>query len=554
VPTLGQGCDTLPEMARRSGIPVLRPALALVLATLGTAHAERPDGVCIEISVDFTPTDALQIVAWLERPDGTYVDTLYITSKVGRYGLGNRPGRSDFNTGSALADTFPYGRRVQTFPVWAHRHGIEFPLVVFQNGEENNLSHPFAQSSPETPPPYCRPMLPSEKDFDAGTCATAAYTDKGTLSFAETAQYPPRSDLQRVVGNDSIGVDTYRSLNPFDSVSRATPIGGMPKIAVWAAPQSVDYGSYVLFVETSKTYDFNATYNQMTWPSPGGIPWSDYGKAWRGQPSVVYRVPFDIAPTETRASGTDYIGYGDPFGMSGALSPPDSTITTDTPGSGASRLQLVSNGADMYRVRVRTRPEVDAVPPNPAQTPIATRVGARSATLAFLPSGDDGDAGTAAGYEVRVRASTPITDDNFRDSTPVPAQITFDDSGNPHIEISGLLPETDYYVGVRPFDNCFNRGPVTSTAFTTLDREVAEVDACFVATAAYGSPMATDVTLLRHFRDTVLDPTVLGQLAVTAYYTFGPAVAGVVGESDLLRGSARAALAPVIEAVRGLPY
>jgi hypothetical protein len=47
---------------------------------------------------------------------------------------------------------------------------------------------------------------------------------------------------------------------------------------------------------------------------------------------------------------------------------------------------------------------------------------------------------------------------------------------------------------------------------------------------------------------------VLGQLAVGTYYTFGPAVAGVVGESDLLRASARAVLSPLVAAVRGASY
>ena len=46
--------------------------------------------------------------------------------------------------------------------------------------------------------------------------------------------------------------------------------------------------------------------------------------------------------------------------------------------------------------------------------------------------------------------------------------------------------------------------------------------------------------LLRH--------TVLGELAVETYYTFGPAVAGVVGESDLLRRPrARHVLRPLVE-------
>jgi hypothetical protein len=530
-----------------------RTALAvLVLGASDLAYAERPDGVCIELSVDFVPTDALQIVAWLERPDGTYVDTMYITQKTGRYGMGNRPGRPDFNTGSSRGDVFPYGRRIQTFPVWAHRHGLTFPRVVFQNGDEDNLSHPFAQSSPETPPPYCRPIRPEESEFDAGTCASAAFTDKGTLSYEEPTRYPPRSDVQRIVGTDAAAVEMFRALNPFDAVAQPTPIGGAPATLVWAAPQSVDYGDYVVVVEASKTYDFNGVYNEVSFPSPATIPWSDYGKAWRGQPSVVYRVPIVVADTPTRGLTDRYAGYGDPLGAVGTLFPPDDTITTDTPGSGASRMQLVSDAEEMYRVRVRTRPELDGIAPSPVTNVIATRIGARTAALAFAPAGDDGDAGAAAGYEVRVRASSPITDANFLDSIPVPAQIRLDEQGNPTIELTGLLPETEYFIGVRPYDNCFNRAPIATTRFVTLDREIAEVDACFIATAAYGSLMANDVTLLRHFRDTALGTSVLGQLGVSAYYTFGPTIAGFVGESDLLRASARAALSPVIEAVRGL--
>ena len=37
----------------------------------------------------------------------------------------------------------------------------------------NNLSHPLAQSSPELPPPYCRPLQPSEAEWDTGSCASA---------------------------------------------------------------------------------------------------------------------------------------------------------------------------------------------------------------------------------------------------------------------------------------------------------------------------------------------------------------------------------------------
>jgi hypothetical protein len=53
---------------------------------------------------------------------------------------------------------WPYGRRITTFPVWAHKHDKEFPRVIFQDEAEDNLSHSFDQSSPEHAP-YCRPVI-----------------------------------------------------------------------------------------------------------------------------------------------------------------------------------------------------------------------------------------------------------------------------------------------------------------------------------------------------------------------------------------------------------
>jgi hypothetical protein len=515
------------------------------------------------VAVDFTPTDNLQIVAWLEKTDGTYVDTAYITNKTGRFGMGNRPGIPTFNTGSPTSDTWPYGRRIQTFPVWSHRHGKTFPVVVFQNLDHKNLSHPFAQSSPELPPPYCRPIQPNENTFDSGSCASAAFTDKGkfangaaeTDDGATTSLYPPRSDVERRPGTDSSAVEQFRANNPFDSVSQATPFGGLSATAVWSAPESVDYGDYVLFVETSKTYDFNSTYNETTFPPPTDIPWKEYGKAWRGQPSIVYSVPISIASTPTRGTTMDYVGYGDPDGKSGTLHPPDATITTGTPGSGASRFQIVSDGAEMYRVRVRATPEFDSTPPAEVGSIEIIDVSSSAGTLQFLAPGDDGTIGAVTGYEVRVRVGTPVTDDNFAQSMPVTATLQPASPGEMQsVVISGLLPETEYFVGVKAYDNCFNRGPLVTTKFTTQFREAAEVPWCFVATAAYGSVMANDVAMLRRFRDGVLGRSVLGELAVETYYTFGPAVAGVIGESDLLRASVRGFLVPIVNTVRKLTY
>ena len=57
-----------------------------------------------------------------------------------------------------------------------------------------------------------------------------------------------------------------------------------------------------------------------------------------------------VGAAETTASTATYVGYGDPTGMTGAISPPDSTITTDLQGSGLQRLALVSDADGDWRL------------------------------------------------------------------------------------------------------------------------------------------------------------------------------------------------------------
>ena len=544
---------------------VLGAIVGMVLATSGIARADAPKQ-CLD--VQFTPSDHLQIVAWIETSSGAYVDTIYITQQVGSFGLGNRPGRFDFNSGPL----WPYGRRITTFPVWAHHHGMSFPAVLFQNDPsddlaycsgltgaayqscgENDLSHPFDQSSHELH--FCRPMMLGETGWDAGTCATTAYTDKGRFSSTAIALYPPRTDLQRAT-SDSPSVDQYKANNPFDAVSQPTPIGGTASHAPWPVPSDLAAGDYVMWVEVAKEFDFNATYNATTYPGPADIGWSGYGVPYRGQPSIVYRVPFTIGSSPNiSAATTTYAGYGDPTGADGDVRPPDATITDTTPGTGAARLELVADGGAMYRVRVVTKAtDAAALPGAPAQLqPVAVET--TSLTLSFVEPGIGTTGAAVTGYDLRIRASEPITADNFADSMPVTARVIPRAPGSLQtFELTGLLPETDYWIGVRAYDGCHDDGDLAIALVTTAPRTSGAVDACFVATAAYGSILANDVELLRHFRDAALESNVIGELGVETYYTFGPAVAGVVGESDLLRRSARSVLAPLVAWVRGLSF
>ncbi len=523
--------------------------LAMLLAPSGPAAAE---GNCTTVDLELVPAAmegnpfAPQIVAWVETTAGVYVDTAYITAQTGSFGLGNRPGRFDFNSGP----NWPYGRRLTVFPVWAHRHGLEWNEVEFQNKDESNLSHPFNQSSRETH--FCRPMQRAEPTWDAMTCASTVFTDKGVFSETRKSVYPPRNDVERGTP-DAPDVEMYALLNPFDSVSQATPQPGTFATLSWPVPETVPNGDYVMFVEVSREFDMNAEYDATRFPSPTGIPWMEYGEPYRGQPSVVYRIPFTIETDGTFvAAATDYVGYGDPDGLDGLLREPDPTITTDVAGSGASRLALVSVDGNTFRIRLTSRPQVDFDPPalpGEAQVVSATQNEAR---IAFLAPGDDGAIGKVQKYEIRYRVGEAMTSDNFESATLVAGRITPGVAGTVQsFTIPNLLPATDYSVGIRAVDDCRNASEIATLDFTTPERGVGEVDACFVATAAYGSVLAGEVDMLRRFRDVVMKKTAFGELAVEAYYTFGPTLAGLIGESDLLRATARDVLQPVVSKVRG---
>jgi hypothetical protein len=525
-----------------------RLALLAPLLAPASVHAE-VSAQCHVVNVQLQPHSSdLQIVAWIDDAAGNYQSTIFITQTTGTFGLGNRPGRFDFNSGPTPSDTkkdmWPYGRRITTFPVWSHHHGLTFPQVVFQNGDEDNLSHSFTQSSREMH--FCRPQSPSEPAWDAGTCASTVYTDKGVFSSATTG-YPPRNDVTRMAGLDSDSVAMYGALNPFDAVSMATPPGGALTEINWPIPPGLPTGDYVLWLEVAKEFDFNATYNPTRFPSPTGIQWSDYGKPYRGQPSVLYSVPFSITTTESINTTKQYVGYGDPTGASGTMNAAvfDGTITTDTPGTGASRLDILA-GAD-YRVMVDARPEFDDVAPGMPSHMQEQAVTNQTLTVAFTAPGDDGTVGKVTGYEIRVRANDEMTAANFAQSTIVTTNVVPTAPGNTQmVQVEGLLPETDYWVGIRAYDDCHNTSDVVIQKFHTADRLAGEVNACFIATAAYGSIMANDVEMLRHFRDAAMRSSVLGELAIESYYTFGPALAGVIGESDLLRTTTRDALAPIV--------
>src|ERR1044071_8897349 len=128
---------------------------------------------------------------WIERADGTFMSTVGLTQAVSFRGIGNRPGASQMNSGFR----WPYGRRENVLPVWAHRRAAapgarSFPRVIFQHRTyEGCASNAGCGGSDSTEDAYfCLSFKPetTRKDaLDAVSCASVFSSDKGRYLTAD---------------------------------------------------------------------------------------------------------------------------------------------------------------------------------------------------------------------------------------------------------------------------------------------------------------------------------------------------------------------------------
>jgi len=153
-------------------------------------------------------------------------------------------------------------------------------------------------------------------------------------------------------------------------------------------------------------------------------------------------------------------------------------------------------------------------------------------------------------------AAFPVTIVGARFSDPI---VRFDQAEMPIVEWtptrvvvafpSSGLPKTG------PLDVTVENGgsglfATAVDAFTYLNMPGTGVRPCFIATAAYGSPLSGQLDVFRAFRDDVLLKSAAGAAAVDLYYTVSPGFADAVAAHPALAMAVRAALTPIAWALK----
>jgi len=549
-----------------------RPAAAAIVGVLGmlapaSADAQEND---VLLEFHFQPVPHAQIAVWFEDADGNHIDTAYVTQATGSLGIGNRPGRWDFLS----SWRFPYGPRPQVLPVWAHRRGQTYPALTFHDDDPidaDSLGWHESTSSPE--PYFCRPLAADEHETistDTMTCPSPAVfqSDKGRLS-GETSYYPPRNDLVEFeTEHDHADVMTFSAINDLDAITGATPIGNKPHTVTAVLSEEDAQRPITAWIEINLENDQNPDWEFGREDDHFVDPrLTSYGIAYRGQPSVVYRVEID--PQDKVFVGTDaYAGYGDERGESGEVNPPDASIST-TDGSGADRLQLYTLNGETFRFGVYSH--------GPGSLPDDPDGWGGACTIDDLPAMSDVELEALEFDTVRVHFTVPnvpntttlrnarlfyragqteLTDDNA--ASAIQAVPGLEDCSGDFVpgermwcDLHELFGNHEYQIGLKLEDACSNQTPLASASITTPAQEFAQVEGfCFVATAAYGAPWADRVKMLRIFRDDVMRAAAVGALFVEYYYYVSPPLANLISKFDLARGMAQVTLGPLTEAAR----
>jgi subtilisin family serine protease len=107
--------------------------------------------------------------------------------------------------------------------------------------------------------------------------------------------------------------------------------------------------------------------------------------------------------------------------------------------------------------------EQDSIPPDAVTDLATTNPASNSITLTWTASGDDGNVGTAAYYDIRY-STFPIDAGNFDSATEVTGEPKPQEVGSLEtFTVTGLAANTTYYFALKVFDEWGNGSPVSNS-------------------------------------------------------------------------------------------
>ena len=173
-------------------------------------------------------------------------------------------------------------------------------------------------------------------------------------------------------------------------------------------------------------------------------------------------------------------------------------------------------------------------------TEAATNVTSYSAIVGMSYNG-----GSLSSVEVRFACKRADDQQSF-----YTAWVSMSGNGTYTERLSGLASRTTYeFIAQLRYDGTVIEG--ATRPFTTAPG--ASPGFCFIAAAAYGTPTAEQIDVLREFRDVVLLESTAGPQVVALYYQLAPPISDLVARSDLSRTLVRKLLVdPIVWIVEGI--
>jgi hypothetical protein len=173
-------------------------------------------------------------------------------------------------------------------------------------------------------------------------------------------------------------------------------------------------------------------------------------------------------------------------------------------------------------------------------TDAATNVTSYSAIVSMSYTG-----GSLSSVEVRFACKMADDQESF-----YTAWVSTSGNGTYAEKLTGLASRTTYeFMAQLRYNGAVIEG--ATRPFTTAPG--ASPSFCFIATAAYGTPTAEQIDVLREFRDVVLLESAAGSRFAVLYYRFAPPISDLVARSDLSRTLVRKLLVdPIVWIVEGL--